>query len=497
MIVKYKFKTKPYDHQIETLDRSINKDAYAFFMEMGAGESKCLIDTVSNLHLKGLIDFVLIIAPKGVFRNWTNKEIPEHFPEDVPHRVIRWHSGPNKGQLKEMRAVNEHFDGLTIFVMNVESFSTVKGKTAGVAMAKRLGRRGLIAVDESTTIKNHKAKRTKALCKIARGFKYRRILTGSPVTKAPMDLYSQVDFLGPNMLGVDSFYAFQGRYAIIRKQQMGAMSFNKVIGYRNLEELSAIIEPYSYRVLKEDCLDLPPKIHTSRTVDMTPEQAKMYEKIRNDAFLLLESGEIVTTQQAVTQMLRLQQVLSGHLMTDDGETITFPTKRMDALIDIAEETDGKMIIWSRFRHDMREIVARLNKEYGEGAAVSYYGSTTVEDRDKAVKDFQDPDSPVRFFVSNKTGAYGITLTEARTVVFYANDYDLEVRMQASDRPHRIGQKNVVTYIDLMTPDTIDEKIVDSLQNKINMSATVLGEKAKEWLAPKSAKERKTGPTKQA
>lgn len=481
MTVNYKFKTEPYAHQITALDRSMHRNAYAFFAEMGAGKSKMLIDTVANLYDRGEIDFALIIAPKGVYRNWTTKELPAHLPDDIPHRIIRWSATPNKAQKAEMAKIREPFDGLTIFVMNVEAFSTVKGKAAGEWMAKALGPRGLVGIDESTTIKNHKAKRTKALLTIGKGFKYKRIMTGSPITKEPMDIYAQAAFLGPRLLGYNSYYAFQGRYAVTQKRTMGAHSFQQIVGYRNLDELTQKIDTFSYRVLKEDCLDLPPKTYTARYVTLTPEQRKMYEQLRQEGFLLMEDGDVVSTPQVITLMLRLQQVMSGHLMTDDGELMTFPSGRLEALKEIAAETSGKMIIFSRFRHDIKQIEAELNKEYGEGSAVSYFGDTSVEDRELAVKNFQDFDSKVRFFISNKTGAYGITLTEATTVVYFANDFDLETRIQSEDRAHRIGQKNPVTYIDLIAEGTIDEKIVENLRGKIDMSAKVLGEEAKEWL----------------
>jgi len=439
---------------------------------------------MSNLYLRGEIDFALVIAPKGVYRNWTNKEIPDHFPDDVPHRVIRWVSTPNKAQQEEMRSVRKGFDGLTIFVMNVEAFSTIKGKAAGEWMAKNLGPRGLIGIDESTTIKNHKAKRTKALIKIAAGFKYKRIMTGSPITKEPMDIYAQAAFLGPRTLGYDSYYAFQARYAVTQKRTMGAHSFQQIVGYRNLDELTKKIDTFSYRVLKEDCLDLPPKTYTARYITLTKEQRQMYDQLRQEGFLMLDEGDMVSTPQVITLMLRLQQVMSGHLMTDDGELMTFPSGRLDALMEIAAETSGKMIIFTRFRHDIQQIEAALTKEYGEGAAVTYFGDTSVEARELAVKNFQDPTDKTRFFISNKTGAYGITLTEASTVVYYANDFDLESRIQSEDRAHRIGQKNPVTYIDLIAEGTIDEKIVENLRNKIDMGAKVLGEEAREWLSLK-------------
>jgi SNF2 family DNA or RNA helicase len=482
MAVNYKFKTEPYEHQRHTLDLSLGRSAFGILFEMGGGKSKTLIDTCSNLYLQGEINFALIIAPKGVYRNWVAKEIPEHFPDDIPHRVLRWVANPNKAQEAEMRSVKEPFDGMTFFVMNVEAFSSPKGAAAGAWMVKHFGRRGLIGLDESTTIKNNKAKRTKALCQISQGFAFRRILTGSPVTKAPMDIYSQFEFLGPRLLGFDSFYAFQARYCVTVKRSMGQHSFQQVVGYRNLEELTEKIAKHSYRVLKKDCLDLPEKTFTTRYVGLTPEQSAMYNRLREEALLLFNDGSAVSAPQVITRMLRLQQVLSGHLMTDDGELIEFPSARLDELLSLLEEVDGKVIIWSRFRNDIQRITAALKKVYGENAAASYYGDTTDDERARVVREFQQKDNPLRFFVGNpSTAGYGLTLTEANTVVYYANSFSLEHRLQSQDRVHRIGQKNPVTYIDLIAEGTVDEKIVDSLRNKIDIGAKVLGEEAMDWL----------------
>ena len=488
MSVNYKFKLKPFDHQVKALEQGWNKHEFGFFMEMGTGKSKVLIDNIGILHLNYNLEFALIIAPKGVYRNWVAKEIPEHMSDDVPYRVIRWVSSPNKTQQKELKSVADKFDGLTIFVINVEAFSTVKGQNAGKWLAQRFGGRGLIAIDESTTIKNHKAKRTKALLKIAAGFQFRRLLTGSPITKSPMDVYSQCEFLRPGLLGFDSYYAFQGRYAVINRRTMGAHSFQQIVGFKNLDELTERIDRYSFRVLKKDCLDLPDKIYTVRYVGLTDEQAKMYKSIQETAIVMLESGDLVTAPAVITQLLRLQQVMSGHLKTDDGDTIYFPSRRVDALKEILEAHAGKVIIWSRFRYDIIQITKVLAETYGEESVASYYGDTTDNARNDIVKQFQSPDSKLRFFVGNPaTAGYGLTLTEADLVVYYANDFNLETRIQSEDRAHRIGQKNNVTYIDLITEGSIDEKIVKSLRDKIDIGAQVLGEQAREWLTLKPQK----------
>lgn len=485
MTVNYNFRVKPYAHQLEALRRGATREEYGYFMEMGTGKSKVLLDNLGMLHLAGQVNFALIIAPKGVYRNWVSKEIPEHMSSDVYHRVIRWVAAPNQTEKKELASVKEHFAGLTIFVMNVEAFSTIKGKDAGLWLAKQFGPYGLIAIDESTTIKNHSAKRTKSLTKIASMFRYRRLLTGSPVTKSPLDMYSQCEFLRPGLLGFQSYYGFQARYAVLQQRKMGAKAFQQVVGYRNLEELTSRLDKFSFRVLKKDCLDLPEKIYTARYVTLTDEQYKMYTLLQQQAMLLFEDGQMVSAPAVITQMLRIQQVLSGHLKTDDGEMKYFPSRRLDALEEILSEHSGKSIIWSRFRYDIVKIVEMLNKQFGEGSAAAYYGDTPDSERQKIVQRFQDPHSKLRFFVGNPaTAGYGLTLTAADLVIYYANDFNLETRIQSEDRAHRIGQKNNVTYIDLISEGTIDEKIVDALRNKIDISAKVLGEEARQWLTLK-------------
>ena len=297
-----------------------------------------------------------------------------------------------------------------------------------------------------------------------------------------MDLFSQCDFLAEKCLGFNSFFAYQSRYAVIQKRTMGARSFNEVVGYRRLDELTEKLEPISTRVLKEDCLDLPKKVYQARTVQLSLEQRKAYDQMKKHALVLLENGELATTQSVLTQIMRLQQITCGHLKTDEGEMLNLKSNRLNDLLDVVEEVNGKAIIWATWSHDIVEITNALKKKYGDDAAACYYGETLQSERQQIVNTFQDENNPLRFFVGQpKTGGYGITLTAANTVIYYNNSYDLAIRLQSEDRAHRIGQRNNVTYIDLVSPGTIDEKVLKALRSKIDLAGQVLGEEARSWL----------------
>jgi len=478
----YKFKTEPFDHQRKALEDSWAADYYALFMEMGTGKSKVAIDTIGALYEAKRVSAALILAPKGVYDNWVKGEIPTHLPDDIERMVVRWTPSTAKKFQDEMKAlVYEPFDGLKVFVMNVEALSTPRGtKAAYMFLAKNPA--NIMVVDESTTIKNRKATRTKNIMMLAKEAKYRRILTGSPVTKSPMDLYSQCAVLSSNALGFNSYYAFQNRYALVQKRKMGTRAFQEIVGYRRLDELNLKLDRFSNRILKEQCLDLPDKMYMRRDVALTDEQKRVYIQMKKLALAKLENGELATTASVLTQIMRLQQICCGFLQPDDGEIQSLDNNRLKELLEITDELQGKAIIWASYTHDIQQIADALRDRFGPEAVATYYGATAQDERQEIVERFQDKLNPLRFFVGQpRTGGYGITLTAANTVVYYSNSYDLEIRLQSEDRAHRIGQNNKVTYIDLVSPDTIDEKILKALRGKIDLAGKVLGEEARDWL----------------
>ena len=477
--MKYKFKTKPYAHQLNALEKSWNKKEYAYFMEMGTGKSKVLVDNMAMLYDKGKINAALIIAPKGVYRNWYSQEIPIHLASHIDHKTVLWTATTSKAKDKEYQQLFKSDYDLHILIMNVEAFSTKKGLEFAAKFMNC--HKTLMAVDESTTIKTPTAKRTKSICTLGKHAKYRRILTGSPVTKSPLDLYTQCGFLDEELLGFGSFYSFRNRYAIMVDRNFGGRRVQIPTGYQRLDELSEILKKFSDRVLKEDCLDLPPKTYIERQVELTDEQMKAYSTMKSAALATLK-GKMATAPHVLTQMMRLHQITCGHLKNDDGTTTDLKNSRTDELINLLDEVEGKVIIWANYIHDIEALVKTISKEYGEETVVQYYGATSADDRAKAIKKFQDPDSKVKYFIGNpQTAGYGITLTEAGTVVYFSNGYDLEKRLQSEDRAHRIGQTKSVTYVDFIAPKTVDEKIVKALRSKMNIANQIMDEDWKEWI----------------
>ena len=476
--MKYKFKTKPYAHQITALEKSWNRETYAYFMEMGTGKTKVLIDNVAMLYDRGKIDGALIICPKGVMGTWYTQELPAHLPNHIENMAVLWQANITKEQSRKLGNLFKTGEELHILVMNVEALSTQKGS----AFAKKfmLSHKTLMAIDESTTIKNPKAKRTKNIIEMSKMATYRRILTGSPVTKNPLDLYTQCEFLNEELLDFTSYYAFRNRYAEMKTIHVAGRSIQIVGHFKNLDELAEQLKTFSYRVLKEECLDLPEKIYMKREIELSAEQKKVYKQMKEEALATL-NGKQITTMTVLTQLMRLQQITCGHFVADDGTTQEIKSNRLNELMDILDEVEGKSIIWAHWQKDIQIIKAALVKKYGPGSVVDYYGLTPQDQRDMIREKFQS-NPRCRFFVGTPaTGGYGLTLTAANTVIYYSNGYDLEKRLQSEDRAHRIGQKKSVTYVDILAEETVDEKIVKSLRKKINIASKVMGEELKSWI----------------
>ena len=465
--MKFEYKTEPFDHQRTALKQGAKWGAYAYFMEMGTGKTKVAIDNANYLYSTNSITHVMVVAPNSVYRNWI-KEIDVHSHTDYTISVHKDKKTYGKGKIQW-------------FLINVEALSHKSGVDVISKLINRHGKKMLWILDESTTIKNKSAKRTRNICKLGKLVAYKRILTGSPITKSPLDLYTQCEFLSPDLLGFASYFTFRARYAVMQQIEMGGkqMLFPKY--YTNLDELGEKLKLFSYRVQKKDCLDLPDKLYQTRKIQLTVKQAEIYNRLKKFAYATINQDE-VSFANKLTEILRLHQVTNGFVNSDDGTIQVFDDcPKIKELLNILEESDGKFIIWANYVQNIKTIISKLKEKYGAQSVVSIFGEVSTEDRQEAVRRFQDDDS-CRFFIGNpSTGGYGLTLTAASYVVYFSNSYNLEVREQSEDRAHRIGQDKNVTYIDLIAENTIDEFIVGALDKKMKLSAQTLGEEVKKWI----------------
>ena len=343
---------------MDALETSWNREVYALFMEMGTGTTKVLIDNMSMLYDNGKIDGALIIAPKGVIGTWYRQELPTHLVDHVENKAVMWQSNITKSQSRLLGNLFKTGEELHILIMNVEAFSTPKGTK--FAEKFLLSHNTLMVIDESTTIKNPKAKRTKNILALSKRAKYRRILTGSPVTKNPLDLYSQCEFLDPYCLDFQSYYSFRNRYAEMKTANFYGRSVQIVSRFRHLDELAEKLKPFSFRVLKENCLDLPEKTFMKRQIELSEEQKKVYKQMKQMALAQL-NGKVVTTATALTQIMRLQQITCGHFKADDGSIQDIKNNRLTELMDVLDELEGKAVIWAHYQHDVRKIIRKSKR----------------------------------------------------------------------------------------------------------------------------------------
>ena len=455
------YKTKPLKHQKQATERFVNEKYGALFCEMGTGKSKIILDIIQNSKAPVA---VLVVAPNGLHHNWARNEIPKHLDKAD---VYCWNGSPtSKKRKQELNAFYNKESYNKFFLINIEALRTKSGFDFAQAFLAGTGasQRHMI-VDESTCIKNPKAQQTKAVMRLAKQTERRWILNGTPITQGPLDLYSQCKFLDANSIPEKTMTTFKHAYAIERTMTMGNRSFNKVVGYQNLDQLTKNIEPFSLRLEKKDCLDLPEKTFTPVYVELTAEQERVYQSIKNDSIAMLQ-GELVTTTMALTRIIKLHQILTGFVITDDDKTVNLRNNRITILQQLAETTTP-LVVFCAYKHNVVQIKKAL-KDY---KVVSYTGDDSTAQKNDSVRAFQDGEADI--FVGTSAAAKGLTLTRASTMVYYSNNYSLENRLQSQDRIHRIGQDNKCTYIDLVVPNSIDETILKRLEQKKELSNEVL------------------------
>lgn len=476
-------KTKPMKHQVAGVRRlAAAPRYYALGAEQGTGKTWMLLADAEQQFAAGRINGVLIIAPKGVHVNWVHREIPRHL--SAPHKAEFWLSGAGKRHTRRLeKLLSTEPDKLAIAAMNVDAVNTKGGYDYALRFLRLF--RTMMIVDESQRIKNPAAKRTKRVLSLGELAVSRRIASGTLVANSPLDLFSQFEFLESGLLGTTSFRAFTAEYAELLPANSPLMQNIKAKGrrgtpqivkrdkhgapiYRNLDRLQQLIAPYTFRVLKTDCLDLPEKIYQTHYFELSPAQRRVYERVKEEMRWEREDGQI-DTFTALTLINKLRQVTSGFVLVDGAPArLTESAQRIAALKDIMEDLSGPVIVWASFREELRQIA----KELAPYGVVSYHGGTSNAEREEAVDAFQS--GRARVFVANPAAAgTGLTLTAANTAIYYSCSFSLEERSQSEDRCHRIGTRHPVVYIDLVGRGTIDERIAASLQAKAGVAQEIL------------------------
>jgi len=482
----YKYKTKPFDHQHEEFTRHGQDFARGLFWEQGCGKTKPVIDSTAYLYGEKEIDGLMVIAPNGVHRNWVSDEIVAHMPDHVAERMQShiWYSTGTKKHMRSFEYALKH-RGLACLVMAYNAVWTNRGRDAWKAFLKQ--RRCMYVLDESQRVKNPNAKWSKRILGSATvGAPYRRVLSGTPVTNSPFDIYNQLRFLKPDVwhpYGIRDFSAFKQFFGIWEQRHLRGSeerTFPHCVAYKNLEILNQLTHELGSRVTKDEVLDLPPKVFSKRYYDLTPAQTRAYKELKDDFVCELESGDI-TAMLAIVRLLRFQQICCGYLPTsDDDRTLRdLPggNPRLDLLVDTVSDLSHQAIIWARFSRDI-DLISQHKDLKNKCVVVD--GRVTGPRRGEALDAFKRGDK--QFLIASPAAiGTGVTLVAARTVIYYSNYFDLELRLQSEDRAHRIGQEHPVNYIDLCCAGTVDMQIIESLRKKVDIASSITGDTLKEWI----------------
>ena len=463
----FRFKTEPRAHQRAALEKLRHHTACGLFMDVGTGKSWTAIALMGMRWCARQSDHVLLIAKNGVHTQWVEEQIPEHMSDSVSYKC--WVYGKTKKAEREF-ATFMNFAGLKIFAINVDALITQNGEKKITEFLKAAKGKATIIVDESQDIKNISASRTKAALKFSEMCKYRMIMTGTPIAKNVVDLFSQFKFLNESILGHRYITTFKNRYCVIQNSDWGPV----ITGHKNIDELYKKIDPYIFRITSAEALDLPPKVYANRTFDLSDEQQRVMKELKQNFFAQLSDDrkDFATVKNAAGLITRLQQISCGYLPKDDGSIQRFPNPRMQALLDLLEQREGKAIIWCRFNEDILQICKQLGSD-----AVHYYGGTSPADRERAKSQFLDPQSDVRYLVASPEAAgTGLNLQGiCRTNVYYSNSFNSLARWQSEGRTWRDGTTGSVAYFDLIARKSPDSRILTNLRNKKNISDMTLDE----------------------
>jgi SNF2 family DNA or RNA helicase len=448
----------PYQVQLEALKRSQGRKYFAYFMEMGLGKTATILAEYATLLQQGLVDNLLVICPNSLKTVWLDEMDKVGFPESVQR-----FASDNSGSYMSF-----DYDKPTVVVMNYERCIT--NGSNPFMMKFLLQHRTMLVIDESTQIKNPQARRTRVLINASKIAAFVRLLSGQPIVQGPHDLWSQFRCLG-ECSGMN-YYVFRNTFC-----QMGGFLGKQIMGPKKekVGELNALLNRVSFRAKKDDWLDLPKQIYTTRHVTMTKEQQKHYNHMKKFLITMIANKEI-DAQMVITQMIKLQQISSGFLIDAEHRVHAIPggNPKLEILDEIMDEATGKVLIFTHFRESTRSIREHLNRF---NPALIEGGMAPEVIRGQRDKFEHCADSRV-MVCQVQSSKYGLTLLggpgedRCATTVFYENSFSLDSRIQAEARNHRIGQDKPVLYIDLPASD-IERVVVKALHKKQDVATAII------------------------
>lgn len=452
----YSFKNKPRKHQVKALNRAWPKKEFAFFHEMRTGKTFTAINLACARAMDGQIEAMIVLCPTPIKTVW-ELQLEEHAPIPVYPHVLE------SGDRKVAEFIKSKPAGMKVLIVGIEALS--QGGAYKIAQEFVIKHRCMAVVDESSRIKNQDSTRTKKAIDLGGMCQYRTILTGTPITQGMQDLYAQMAFLHWGIIGSKSYFSFRNRYCI-----MGGFEGREIIGYQNIGELLELVSPYVDVVQMKEVADLPPNIYQQRFITPTKEQVKAFNDLRDYKITTHDDGEELEVETVLERLTRYQQIAGGSFPFKENEGYSskpIPGKnpKLEELKLLVPEINGKIIIWARFRPEIKMISDFLAQHFGEESVVQFHGGIDIHGRKDALVRFQREDD-CRFFVSNpQTGGMGIKLSEASTVIYYSNDFSHENRVQSEARPHDADKKDSVLYIDLVLDHRVDKMIHEALKRK--------------------------------
>ena len=472
--MKYKPPRKPWAHQSEALAKMRGKHAFALFMGTRTGKTfTSTTDWATNICDK-VVDDLCVIAPASYYESW-HRSLNNDLSAQVRPTIFLWRASEVKEDDPAVRGFLSS-PSPRVLIIDVEALATV---TRAQELVKAFvgQRRCQVIVDESTTIKNPKAKAKQSnfVVEVGALAKFRRILTGLPTPRSPLDVWQQFQLLGPNILGVPSYNSFMYRYGVVKKRRFAMGVRRQVVAYRNLDHLRKIIEPYTYTV------ELDANREYERIlVELTPQQKKIYDDLKKYASAELSGESRVTVDQVITQILRLHQVVCGHVTDDDGATVDIKENRTRAMLDITSSVDGKIVVWVAFGRGIVKVTQALEKAHGKGTVSQFWGGNRPVRLEEEQRFLQE--TRRRFMVATPAAAkFGREWRVSNTAIYHTNSDNLENRVQSEARTLAFDKDETTTYFDIVARGTVEEKIIDNLVKKNLLATKIDGRKWREWI----------------